>query len=105
MSMKHASLALLALLAASSAMASVDPVLLALAPADSRILMGIQVDQSQTSSFGQFLLSRMGPNTLGLERFITATGFDPRRDLKQILVASTGKQNNGLVLARGSFQP
>jgi hypothetical protein len=96
--------ALFALLGASSAMAAIDPVLLALAPADAKILMGIQVDQSQNTAFGQYILSRIGPNT-GLDRFVTATGFDPRRDLKQILVASSGKQNNGLVLARGIFQP
>jgi hypothetical protein len=104
--MKHALLkqSLLALLVVTSATAAVDPVLLALAPADAKILMGIQVDQSQSSSFGQFLLSRIGP-AAGLDQFVTATGFDPRRDLKQVLAASSGNSNSGLVVARGMFQP
>jgi hypothetical protein len=108
--MKHASLKLTALalgLAASSAFAAIDPVLLNLAPPNSTALAGIQVDQGLNSSLGQYLLAQLKPNTQ-LDSFITLTGFDPRRDLKQVLVAAAGTQgvNNhaGLVLGRGVFE-
>lgn len=104
--MKHrsfSSAAIALLLAAGSAYAAIDPALLALVPTDTNILMGMQVDQAQSSAFGQFLLSQAGSNA-GLDQFATATGFDPRRDLKQVLVTSTGKNSGGLVLGRGVFQ-
>jgi len=94
------------LLLATSAMASVDPALVALAPPDTKALVGIQVDQAQGSALGRFLLSQSDPST-GLEKFATLTGFDPRRDLSQVLIASNGKQGtqgSALVLGRGVFQ-
>ena len=40
-----------------------------------------------------------------LQKFITATGFDPKRDLREVIVASSDPQGhkNGLVIARGQF--
>jgi hypothetical protein len=94
-------------LLAASAVAAVDPALLALAPPDTQAFVGIQVDQAQKSAFGQYLLTQMDPGT-GLDQFANLTGFDPRRDLKQILIASNGKQggpNGALILGQGAFQP
>jgi hypothetical protein len=99
--LKFAALALL--VAAGSAFAAIDPTLMALVPSDAQILMGIQVDQSQSSPFGQFVLSQAGSNA-GLDQFITATGFDPRRDLKQLLATSAGPNAGGLIIGRGIFQ-
>src|SRR5262249_32267765 len=79
----------------------------ALAPADTNAFVGIQVDQAQTSAFGQYILAQIDPGA-EFNRFTTATGFDPRRDLRQILIAATGRgtgKNSGLILGRGAFQP
>ncbi len=98
-------IALIAVFAAST-FAGVDPVLLNLVMPDAKFLTGIQVDQSVTSPFGQYLLSQMQSNDAGFMQFVAATGFDPTRDLKQVLVATgdtTAGADNVLVLGRGSF--
>jgi hypothetical protein len=94
-------------LLASSSVAAVDPALVALAPPDTKAFVGIQVDQAQSSALGRFLLAQADPDT-GLQQFAALTGFDPRRDLSQILIASNGKQGaqgGALILGRGTFQP
>src|SRR5712691_10092239 len=100
--------AVLLLLAAATAMAAVDPGLLGLVMPEAKILSGIQVDQSEASPFGQYVLSQMQADP-GFSKFVTATGFDPRRDLREILTAHTGDpyaaSHATLILARGAFQP
>lgn len=90
-------------LCAPAALAGVDPALLALVPPDAKMLVGIQVSQTQASPFGRYLLSQvqLDRNT---NRVMTAAGFDPRRDLREILAAS-GDGSSGLLLGRGTFQP
>jgi hypothetical protein len=88
---------------APMALAGVDPALLALVSPDAKMLIGIQVSQAQSTPFGQYLLSQiqLDKNT---NQVLTAAGFDPRRDLREILAAS-GDGSSGLMLGRGSFQP
>jgi len=88
---------------APAALAGVDPALLALVQPDAKMLIGIQVSQSQASPLGKYLLSQvqLEGNT---NQVMTAAGFDPRRDLREILAAS-GDGLAGLLLGRGSFQP
>jgi hypothetical protein len=97
-----------ALLLAGSGMAAVDPALMNLVMPDAVVLTGIQVDQSVASPFGQYILAQMQPNDPGYQKFVAATGFNPTRDLQQIL-AATGTASSGhdnvLVLGRGTFQP
>ncbi|HEY1755612.1 MAG TPA: hypothetical protein VGG72_09475 [Bryobacteraceae bacterium] len=90
-------------LCASAALAGVDPTLVALVMPDAKMLIGFQVGQAQSTPLGQYLLSQvqLDPN---VNRVMTAAGFDPRKDLREIL-AATGDSLNGLVLGRGSFQP
>jgi hypothetical protein len=99
--------ACLALLASSGAFAAVDPALMNLVMPDAKVLTGIQVDQSQASPFGRYVLSQMQFNDEGFQRFMNATGFDPRRDLREVLAAGTGQpdEHSGVVLGRGVFQP
>lgn len=86
------------------AAAAVDPALLALVAPDARIVTGIQVDQSKASKFGQFVLSQITDNA-DLKKFTLDSGFDPRRDLKEIVVATSGLDGAGsLVIGRGAFQ-
>lgn len=86
-----------------AARAGVDPALLALAPSDSKLLIGVQVDQVKAAPFGQYLISqiKLDPSA---GKALEAAGFDPRRDLTELLVASNGV-NNGLLMGRGSFHP
>jgi len=88
---------------APAAFAGVDPALMALVMPDAKVLVGMQVSQAQTSPVGQYLLSQVqiDPNT---NRIMTAAGFDPRRDLRELLAAS-GDNLAGLVVGRGTFQP
>src|SRR5579863_10359958 len=97
-------------LTATAAPAAVDPALLDLVMPDAQVLAGMQVQQSLASPFGQYLLTQL-PDNDGVNKFMTATGLDLRRDLREILVAGVGgalgfgKANPGLILVRGTFQP
>ncbi|HEY3743656.1 MAG TPA: hypothetical protein VGL53_27615 [Bryobacteraceae bacterium] len=97
----------LALLAGftASAFAAVDPGLLALAPPDAVVLTGLNVDQAKMSIYGLYMLSQMQVDDAGFQKFIADTGFDPRRDLRQILSATSGSGDTSqtVILGRGSF--
>ena len=96
--------------AGTLALAQADRGLLNLVPAGTRVLAGIQVDQGKVSQFGQYLLQRAARQDSHLQQLMDATGFDPRRDLQEILFASAAEhsgetRSHGLVLARGVFDP
>lgn len=83
-----------------------DPELLSLAPPDSQVMAGINIEQVSLSPFGQYLLTESQQQAdAGLQKLAEATGFDPRHDLKEILVAANGQpgSKSGIVLARGTF--
>ena len=92
---------------AACAFASVDTGLIALLPSNSQIVAGINVDKCRSSDFGQFLLSKSQANDPHFQEFMTQTGFDPRRDLDSLVMASSsqpGAKDGGFViLARGNF--
>jgi hypothetical protein len=95
---------LLALTAVCTSFA-VDPASLRMIPADSAFIAGIHADQIKTSRFGQFLLDQLKSEEANFEKFVSATGFDPRRDLSELLVASGEKPGKGktIVVAKGRF--
>lgn len=95
--------AVLAAFTLAATLQAADPTLLNLVMPDVTVLAGINVQKAKTSAFGQFLLMQM-PDNSGLDQFVAATGFDPRRDVSEVLIASNaaGKQS-GLVMARGTF--
>jgi hypothetical protein len=73
---------------------------------DAKVVAGIQVDSGRSSKFGQYVLSHMQLDDEGFKKFIADTGFDPRRDVTEIVMASNwnGDANaRWLVLARGVF--
>jgi hypothetical protein len=85
-----------------------DPQLLNLVMPDAKVLAGVNVDQAKASPFGQYVLSQMQLHDTHLAELTTATGFDPTRDVHELLVASSSSgagQHTGLVLARGNFDP
>ena len=84
-----------------------DPQLLNLVMPDAKVLAGVNVDQAKTSPFGQYVLSQMQLQDTHLTEVTALTGFDPTRDVHELLVASSGgaTQHTGLALARGNFDP
>jgi hypothetical protein len=75
---------------------------------DATVVSGMNVDQSVTSPFGQYILSQMQFNDSDFLKFVSATGFDPRKDLHEIVAASpatSSTTHSALILGRGVFQP
>ena len=87
--------------------AAADPALLNFTMPDARFISGIQVDQSKKSPFGQYVLKQMQADDDELRKFILETGFDPARDLTEIVAATTGTAENPktVIIGRGSFHP
>ncbi len=92
---------------ASSAPAAVDAGLLALVPPGTQLISGVHVSQSRLSPFGQFVIAQIQSHAGELQMLVDQTGFDPRKDVTELLIAFNGKPKNGagLLLARGSFDP
>jgi hypothetical protein len=86
-------------------MFAADAGLLSLAMPDARAMGGINVEQVRLSPFGQYLMAQIVEQDVGLEALINATGFDPRRDLREILVVwnSEAGGKSGVMMARGTF--
>lgn len=103
--LRNSVLALLAV--ATVSMAAVDSTLLSMVPPDAKIISGIQVDQSKASKFGQYVLGQMTSDNIGMKQFIADTGFDPRRDLNEVVVATSGATDapQFVVVGRGVFNP
>ena len=92
----------------SSALSAADSRLLNLVMPDAKVLAGVNVDQAKTTPFGQFVLTTLlQQQDQKLQQLATLTGFDPRRDVHELLLASGGAPGNktGLALALGAFDP
>lgn len=105
---RHSALVLV-VLAASTGFAA-DSSLLNMVMPDVRVISGVHVAQTLASPFGQHLLAQMSASDPDFQKLIADTGFDPRRDLTEVLLASNdhtatpGKHpGNGLVLVQGAF--
>jgi hypothetical protein len=80
---------------------SVDPALGSLVPADTKALGAVDVDKLKASDF--YKRHRNELKIPMLDTMAERTGFDPRRDISELLVAWNGKEFAGL--ARGRFDP
>lgn len=88
----------------SSLALAADPALLNLLPSEATMVAGIDVDQGKNSPFGQYLLTHWRGDDKGFSEFIDLTGFDPRRDLREVVFASLSTSSRtGMFAARGSF--
>jgi hypothetical protein len=91
----------------ATAFAAADPGLLRLVMPDAKVIAGLQVRETKNSAFGQYVLSHMQVDDAGFKKFIAQTGFDPRRDVTEIVMASNWEQSTPqsrwLVAAHGSF--
>ncbi len=81
-----------------------DPQLVNLLMPDAQVVAGVNVDQAKATPFGQYVLSQVQTNNSDLQELISLTGFDPTRDVREVLVASSNTTGrSGLFLARGNF--
>jgi hypothetical protein len=82
-----------------------DPQLLNLVMPDAQVLAGINVTNAEISPLGTFLLAQISANDQGLQQLIAATGFDPRKDVTEVLAASNGNPAApaALALSKGNF--
>lgn len=101
-------LCLLVSAASFPAFASIDAGLLALVPPDSKVISGLDLERARSSELGQYMTGKVTTSDKDFEQFVRDTGFDPRRDLQQVLFAAPASDANGgesrfAVLARGNF--
>ncbi len=84
--------------------AAVDPQLMSLVMPDAQVLAGVNVQQARNTPFGQFVIGQMQMNDEAMKTLLAA-GFDPARDVREFLLASTGGpgSHTGLALAAGQF--
>jgi hypothetical protein len=82
-----------------------DPMLLNLVMPDAKVIAGVNVQQAKGTQFGQYILNQMQTPDAHMQELIALTGFDPRRDVRELLVASSGfpEGKTGLALASGTF--
>ncbi len=101
--------ALAALFCGALPAAAADPQILNLVMPDAEVVAGINVQQATATPFGQYVLSLIAPQDQQIQALATLIGFDPRRDVRELLVASAGATGAaarvGLAFARGSFDP
>ena len=98
-------LAVSSLLTLAAVASAADPHLLKLVMPDAKVVSGVDIDKVMGTPFGQFFLSQLPGPDAGFQEFVTATGFDPRRDVHEILMASTGDpaKRSGLLIVRADF--
>jgi hypothetical protein len=84
-----------------------DSQLLSMVMPDAKVLAGVNVQSAKASPFGMYVLTQMESNNTELQQLIALTGFDPTRDVVEVLAATDSTQGHtspkGLVLARGTF--
>jgi hypothetical protein len=96
--------ALFATLAGVLTAQTVDSQMLSLVMPDAKVIAGVNVDSAKSSTFGVYLIAQIGNNSTALQQLVTLTGFDPTRDLHQLLAATNAAGGHvGLALARGNF--
>jgi hypothetical protein len=78
----------------------VDAKLVSMIPADTVGLAGIRMDDLRPSPLYQKLLSQQ--RLTMFDDLAARTGFDPRKDVRELLIASNGR-DDALILARGTF--
>ena len=100
--LRYVCILLVALVACNSAetgRTGIDSTLAALVPPDSTMLSGIRMEAVRATPLYRKMLTQ---NALPqLDDFARQTGFDPRRDVRELLIASNG--TDMLMAARGTF--
>ena len=79
--------------ALAGALPAADPQLMRLVMPDVKVMSDVNVLQARLSPFGQYVLSQVGSGSI--QQLTTATGFDPRQDLIELLLVSNGTSGIG----------
>jgi hypothetical protein len=72
-------------------------------PPDATAVSGVDVERTKNSPFGRYLMEQVAQEERGFGELQAATGFDPRRDLRTVIVAALPGRNQALLAARGAF--
>lgn len=82
-----------------------DPGLVSLTLPDSQFMAGVNVTQVMLSPLGPYLAQNFWMPDQNLQKLLQSAGFDPSRDLREILVSANGftGSSSGIFLARGTF--
>lgn len=83
-----------------AAFGAVDASLLNLMMPDAKAIAGASVEQSRNSPFGRYLVSQLDNRAMG--ELTAATGIDPRKDVKEVVAATTG-EGGSLLAVKGTF--
>jgi hypothetical protein len=98
--------ATIALLAAAFSLAAADPALLRLVPADATFVAGFNADKMKNSPIARRMLTRAKAEGQDYRKLVEDSGFDPERDLREVLFATASVEgSNGLLAATGAFDP
>jgi len=83
---------------------AVDQNLLNLVMPNATVVAGINVLTAENSPFGQYVLSQFA-NNANVTVTVSKLGFDPTKDVTEVLTASSGVagSHSGLVMATGTF--
>lgn len=99
--------ALLAILLSASAAFAADAALLNLLMPEARMVAGIDVERARDSFVGRKIMEQIDAKGADdLSKFAAMTGFDPRRDLREIVIATPDantKNPPALIVVRGTF--
>jgi hypothetical protein len=95
----------LILLISASIAGAVDPVLLDQVMPEAKVFAGINIADISTSPLARMALAQSESGSEQIKALTRTIGFDPLKDVREILIASTGeaKDSRSLVLLRGSF--
>src|ERR1700744_1079617 len=89
--------------AVAGSLPAADPQLLKLVMPDVKVISDVNVAQAKLTPFGQYVLGQL--STSDVTKVTALTGFDPAKDLNELLSASNGAPGSGLALATGIFDP
>lgn len=97
---------ILAVVLSAPAAFSVDAALLNLVMPEARLVAGIDVERARESFLGKKMLESMDAKDSDFAKFVAMTGFDPRRDLREVVIAAAdanAKNAPALIAVRGVF--
>jgi len=84
-----------------------DPALMKLVMPNARFIAGINMARVRQTPFGQWALAQFSASEdESFDQFVTASGFDPRKNLDEIIIAAPAAgEGRRLIVARGAFTP
>jgi hypothetical protein len=94
-----------AVLILTGTLSAADSRLVNLVMPDATVVAGVNVAQAKNSPFGQWVLTLIAPQDQQFQQMAVLTGFDPRKDVSELLAATNGGPNahTGLLMVTGAF--